>query len=119
MAKIWINYPLPAGGRSQEFSMAKGDELTGRFYFEVGSESGTKAVEVWDKSVLILQSKAIPVGEGFNETALISKFTTDGFAVGNLVEVFSRDQVSGSRILSFVTAATAVATSVWLEVSQA
>jgi hypothetical protein len=107
--------------RSVELSLAEGEFLTGRYYFALDQPTGNPrmSVEVWERSVLTLQSKQIPLQEGTTETALAFKgLISNGVMEGVLEEVYSSDTTTGGLIVSvYQPLVSAVAFTLYVEVS--
>jgi len=95
MASInWRAVTFGASARSAEISLGSGDIPTGQVYFPLGNNPRALSVEVYDRSVLILQSKSIPAVEALVDVpALVYKTVYEGM-------VFEAGQQLKNKILS-------------------
>lgn len=120
MAKDWI--PIVGGNvnnRSNELSISKGRGLTGRYFFDLGFEPPVHlSVEVWDRKLLIEQSKTVPpTSEGINESAMIEKYRIDGpFTFGELFAVKLGVYPESLFISCFQPGGSLVSYTLWLEI---
>jgi hypothetical protein len=121
MARRWVEMISGATPRSIEVILGGNENLTGRASFNLNSaDPGRISIEVYDRGLLIAQSKSPLTAESYTMSSMVFKGMYQDVGINMDIQIDVQRTLKGAKLVSALQeSVTPVAYSLFLEVEQA